>query len=194
MNQSEQRSETASGVSKSADPAPWYALYCRARHERRVHQRLTERGVDSYLPLISRISEWHDRKKVVQWPLFPGYIFVRPDGEQILTLEGHTAGAVSLVRHAGRPAPISEVEMEVVRRVVDGLTETGDLPQSEPLVGVGEEVEVDRGPFAGAVGRVVEVRGGDRLVVQIGLRAINQGIRIELDGRCVSGRRPRKAS
>ncbi|MBT8478945.1 MAG: hypothetical protein KJO06_08515, partial [Gemmatimonadetes bacterium] len=133
-----------------------------------MHHRLTARGIDSYLPLVSKVSEWHDRKKIIEWPMFPGYIFIRPDEPQLLTIEGHTAGVVSLVRHAGRPAPISEVEMEAVRRVVEGLAQTGESPQPEPLLSVGEEVRIDRGPFSGAVGRVVQTRRGGRLVVQVG--------------------------
>lgn len=184
MNRSEHsdRFEAAAGESPPVELFPWYALYCRSRHERKVQSRLTASGIDSYLPLVSKASKWHDRRKVIEWPIFPGYIFVRPDKEQrLLAIEGYTPGVVSLVRHAGRPAPISEVEMEVVRRVVVGLTETGESPRPEPLVNVGEEVRVAQGPFSGAVGRVVQLRGGDRLVIQVGLQALRQGIRIELD-------------
>ena len=57
-------------------PAPaveggnWYAVQTRARHEKTVEQRLLERGVTTFLPLVTEVHRWSDRKKSVQVPLF----------------------------------------------------------------------------------------------------------------------------
>ena len=54
---------------------PWYALYTRPRHEKTVYERLSEKEFDTYLPLVKRVSQWKDRKKKIEEPLFKSYLF-----------------------------------------------------------------------------------------------------------------------
>jgi transcriptional antiterminator RfaH len=54
----------------------WYALYTRPRAEKQVYQRLTEAGVETFLPLQKTYRMWSDRKKLVEKPLLSSYIFV----------------------------------------------------------------------------------------------------------------------
>ena len=63
-------------VGKSDPVARWYACYTRSRHEKRVAERLRQRGHTVFLPLVERVRQWHDRKKRVPWPLFPSYVFL----------------------------------------------------------------------------------------------------------------------
>ena len=60
----------------------WYALRTRSRFEKVVHAQLAHRGIEPFLPLIRRQSQWKDRKKSVDWPLFPGYCFAKFAPEQ----------------------------------------------------------------------------------------------------------------
>ena len=159
---------------------PWYALYTRSRHEKRVAETLEQRGFDTYLPLMPRVSEWHDRKKTVLWPLFPGYVFVRfrpEDASKVLSIPG----SVQVIGVAGKPAPIPDDEMENVRLFTACLEETGVVPRPTPSIELGEQVLVQAGPFAGVRGVVLEHRGVDRVLIQIGLSAIGQALKIELD-------------
>ena len=57
----------------------WFAVWTRSRHERAVFEQLTERGIEAFLPTTPRWSRWKDRKKKIEWPLFPGYCFARFD-------------------------------------------------------------------------------------------------------------------
>jgi transcription termination/antitermination protein NusG len=157
----------------------WYACHTRARHEKRVYEQLVRRGLDAYLPLLARERKWSDRRKVVEFPLFPGYVFSR------FTLgELHTVltvpGVATVVRHNGVPSPISERELENVRRFVEMLAATGQFPEPEPLE-PGQPVRVLHGPFAGLEAVVVERRGRRRVLV--GLTTIGQGMEIDIDGR-----------
>jgi Transcription termination factor nusG len=54
----------------------WYAIQTRARHEKIVAHQLQVRGITVFLPLVTEIHRWSDRRKVVQLPLFSGYVFV----------------------------------------------------------------------------------------------------------------------
>lgn len=57
--------------------AAWFALYTMPRTEKKVHARLASKGVDVYLPLVTTVRQWSDRKKKVQVPLIPSIVFVR---------------------------------------------------------------------------------------------------------------------
>ncbi len=59
----------------------WYAINTRSRHEKQVDSFLSERGIETFLPLVHTLSRRKDRKKYVDFPLFPGYMFVHADKE-----------------------------------------------------------------------------------------------------------------
>ena len=60
-------------------PHAWYAIWTRSRHEQVVREQLERKRFEAFLPTITRWSRWKDRKKKIDWPLFPGYCFARFD-------------------------------------------------------------------------------------------------------------------
>ena len=48
----------------------WYALYTRPRNEKKAAELLVEKEFEVYLPLIQKVSQWKDRRKKVDMPLF----------------------------------------------------------------------------------------------------------------------------
>ena len=102
----------------------WYALYTRPRHERRVEQELTNRGIESYLATQKVRRRWSDRYKIVEEPLFKSYLFVHADAESYRkSLQPY--GALSFVTIDGAPATIPDAEVEAVRILV-----TSELPNN----------------------------------------------------------------
>jgi transcription antitermination factor NusG len=157
----------------------WYACYTRARHEKRVSEQLALSGIETYLPLLLRERQWSDRRKLVGFPLFPGYVFGRfalEDLYRVVTVPG----VATVIRHNGVPSPIEDGELENVRRFVAALAQTGQVPETRPLE-PGEAVRVMHGPFEGVEGVVVERRGRRRVLV--GLKTIGQGMEIDIDRR-----------
>jgi transcription elongation factor/antiterminator RfaH len=172
---------TASPGTLRTDPvARWYALYTRARHEKRVVQRLNRQGIQVFLPLIPRERQWHDRKTVVDWPLFPGYVFARLRGGAT-SLVLSTPGVVTIVSQNGSPAPIRDEVIEGVRRLAAVAAETGTIPKPSPLVHEGRRVRITSGPLRGLEGVILQRRGGDRVLVQFGVQAIGQGLKVEVE-------------
>src|SRR5712691_7618332 len=55
----------------------WYAAYTSANHEKRVAQQLGQRSVEHFLAVYESVRRWKDRRKKLELPLFPGYVFVR---------------------------------------------------------------------------------------------------------------------
>ena len=54
----------------------WLAVYTKPRHEKIADEKLQEKGIESYLPLVKRTRQWKDRKTKVWMPLFKSYLFV----------------------------------------------------------------------------------------------------------------------
>lgn len=158
----------------------WYACYTRARHEKQVEQLLRQRGFESFLPLIPRVRQWKDRKKLVEFPLFPSYVFGRftlKELHGVLT----TPGVSTVVRASGYPTPIPEHDIENVRLFARAIAETGVEPEQRPYLVEGQWVKVLEGPFEGVEGIVIEQRGRKRVLV--GVEAIGQGLEIDIDAR-----------
>ena len=55
----------------------WVAFYTLPRNEKKIFSKLQEKGYITYLPLKKELHKWHDRKKWVDVPLIPSYIFVK---------------------------------------------------------------------------------------------------------------------
>lgn len=92
-----------------ADRAPrWYALRTRSRHEKHVRDRLVALGIEQLLPTVIRLSQWKDRKKKIEAPLFSGYCFAHFPLENRLTVL-KVPGVVQIVGRTQGPAPMSTI-------------------------------------------------------------------------------------
>jgi transcription antitermination factor NusG len=160
-------------VGHPADIA-WYAIWTRSRHEHVVRDQLQRKGVDAFLPTIMRWSRWKDRKKQVEWPLFPGYCFARLTTDDRLPVLKCT-GVVSIVSFNGDIARIPDHEIESIRLLI----ETDLQFDPCPLIKEGMLVEVTHGPLRGVVGRLVRKGSHARLILSVEL--IGQGVSVEVD-------------
>ena len=152
----------------------WFALWTRSRHEQVVREQLERKQIETFLPTVARWSRWKDRKKKIDWPLFPGYCFARFDTRQRLLVLKCT-GVVNIVSIEGEPAPIPEHEIDGIRQLVES-----DLAYDPcPLVREGQMVEVVHGPLKGVVGRLVRKGAHARLVLSVDL--IGQAVSVEVD-------------
>ena len=155
----------------------WYACYTRARAEKRVEQLLLEQNLDAYLPTMTRERVWADRKKLVVFPLFPSYVFGRFSHAELHSVLS-IPGVATVVRYAGRLAPIADAEIENIRLLATGLACTDQHPEPQPLR-EGQWVRVVDGPFKGMEGVLIEEPR--RTCVLAGLRTIGQGLTIRID-------------
>jgi transcription antitermination factor NusG len=158
------------------DPAllSWFAVWTRSRAEKAVHDQIGVKGIDVFLPTIPRWSRWKDRKKKVDWPLFPGYCFARfdpRDSLRVLTC----SGVASIVSFDGQLAPVPDAEVESIRRLV-----TSGLQYDPcPFLKEGSRVEVVHGPLRGVVGLLVKKGPNARLVLSVDL--ISSAVSVTVD-------------
>jgi transcription antitermination factor NusG len=155
----------------------WFACYTRARHEKTVAGLLQRQGVESYLPVLAVSSQWKDRVKRVDFPLFPGYVFASFTLHQLVEVLS-THGVCTVVSAAGYPTPIPAAEIESVRLASQVAAHTGAEVERAPLVLEGTRVRVAAGPFRGVEGVVVTRRGNHRVLV--GIAAIGQGLEVDI--------------
>lgn len=160
-----------------ADPGAWYALHTRARHEKTVAHRLSERGVATYLPTISEIHRWSDRKKTVEVPLFSCYLFARllPTNEDRLRALC-VDGVLRLVGAQGGGTAIPDQQIDAIRALLSG-------PQacfSYPFLKLGRRVRIRSGALAGVEGILVS-RNGDRTLV-LSVDAIQRSLAVRIEG------------
>ena len=153
----------------------WFALRTRSRHEKLVRDQLANQGIEPLLPTVKRLSQWKDRKKEVEVPLFSGYCFVRFSTEQKLPVL-KTIGVVDIVGGGHRPEPIPDVEIAALQTLM-----TSVLPYDpHPYLHEGMMVEVIRGPLQGVHGILLRKEKRHRLV--LGVRLIEQAAAVEIDG------------
>ena len=138
----------------------WYALYVNVRHERIIGQKLAEKGMESYVPLVKKMSQWSDRKKLVETPLISGYVFVCLDAGE-LDKPRYVAGVVNYVRFQGKPAVIRSAEIEALKYFIDhGFA----LEETNEELKVGDQVGFHLSDFKAFVA-VVENFVGDQYAV-----------------------------
>ena len=152
----------------------WFAVWTRSRHEQVVREQIEAQGLEAFLPTITRWSRWKDRRKKIDWPLFPGYCFARFEPRQRLSVL-KCPGVVSIVSIDGEIAAIPDVEIDGIRRLV-----TSELQYDPcPLIQEGSMVEVTHGPLKGVVGRLLRKGAHARLVLAVDL--IGQAVSVEVD-------------
>ena len=152
----------------------WYALWTRSRHEQVVREQLAQKQIEAFLPTVTKWSRWKDRKKKIDWPLFPGYCFARFEGQDRLPVL-KCSGVVTIVSFDGEIAPIPEREIDGIRRLV-----TSDLQYDPcPMIREGMVVEVTHGPLKGVTGRLIRKGTNARLVLSVDL--IGQAVSVEVD-------------
>src|ERR1700720_103099 len=155
----------------------WYAVHTRARHERTVAHRLRDQGVNTFLPLVTEVHRWSDRRKSVEVPLFGCYVFVKlaSSGEhrlQVLKIDG----VFRFVGASGVGTPIAEAQIDAVRTLIGQ-----QIPWStHPFLQIGQRVRVRGGALDGVEGILVARNDDSTLVVSID--AIQRSLSVRIQG------------
>jgi len=152
----------------------WYAIHTRSRHEQKVKEQFEKKNIIHFLPLIKSLRYWKDRKKLLDFPLFPGYIFgyfPLKDRLKVLT----TVGVVRIVGFQDGPVPVPEDQISAIQHLVASGLKYDPVPYFKE----GQRVRVKRGPLAGVEGILLEKKKKFRLVISVDL--IQQSAALEID-------------
>ena len=153
---------------------PWFAVHVRSNRERLVSLHLKENGYEEFSPSYRIESQWSDRKKMIDHPLLPGYVFCRLNPHNRLPVL-QVPGVIGLVGIGKTPEVIPEQELARVR----ALLGSGLLVTPWPFLEVGQRVLIERGPLAGLEGILQTEKGKFRLVVSVTL--LQRSVSAEID-------------
>ena len=156
----------------------WYALYVKSRHEFVTQSELTRKGINTFLPSVKKISQWKDRKKIIESPLFPGYIFfyIQPEKGFINVLK--TKGAVNIISsEPGHPSAVPSEEINSLMLLIKSGQELDIYPHLKEGTGV----RIKKGPLSGAEGTLNRKFDQYMFLVNIELLGRSVGIKIYAD-------------
>jgi transcription antitermination factor NusG len=155
--------------------AQWFAFHVRSRHEKSVSSLLEMKHFEPFLPLYPVPNHRTERRtKAVFLPLFPGYVFCRFLPHQ-RSAAMSTSGIIDLVRIGRDPAPVSDPEIEAIRRI--GASGLPVEPYSRLVIG--DRVRLIRGALSGLSGVLRNVRNSLRLVISVEL--LCRSVMVEVD-------------
>jgi transcriptional antiterminator NusG len=155
----------------------WFAICVKSRHEFRVLELLSRAEIEAFLPTIERRMKWKDRKKLVTFPLFPGYLFVHiPERKDIMLTVLKTYGVVRFLGNTPRdPDPVPEIQITSLMKIV----ESKEPIEPYPFLKEGELVRITSGPLAGVEGIFQEKRDHHILVLSVDI--LQQGASVKID-------------
>jgi transcription antitermination factor NusG len=157
----------------------WYAVQVKGRQETQISQVLRFKGYETLVPVYKAKKKWSDRNKIVELPLFPGYIFCRLD-PQVQGKIISTPGVRSIVGFGRGPVPVREDEIASLKILMESGAECGP----HAFFYAGQEVEVVGGPLTGVKGVVVSNGRKTRIVISVEL--IQGSVVVEVDEDCVA--------
>ena len=163
--------------SDNADPVTsrcWHIISVRPRHEKKVHEELVRRGIESFQPMVEETRQWSDRKTKVAVPLFPGYDFVHINVKERLSVLG-LKGVLRFVAVGHRPVVVPDEE---VRSLQLAVASAGHAHAIESP-GEGVAVMVNEGPLAGIRGIVT--RSAETTHVVIPIESLHTAVAVDVE-------------
>jgi transcriptional antiterminator RfaH len=145
------------------DTGKWYPVCTNPRAEKKAHQALLKKGIESYLPLHRQLKQWSDRKKWVEEPFIRSYLFVRINPlEQTNVLM--TKGIARFIYFSGKIASMPERQIEDLKLL---MASSLDLEITEEDLQPGEKIIVKAGPLKGMVGEIISYRSQKQLALRL---------------------------
>lgn len=143
----------------------WYAIYVRSRTEKKVNEALNKLGIENYLPLITEVRQWSDRKKKVTLPAISCYVFVRIDMKTDKLTVLNCDNVVGFVSERRTPHAIADREIEMMKKALSD-NEAIVTFETKQLV-VGEKVIIEGGIMEGYEGVVIESVGKKKYLISL---------------------------
>jgi transcription antitermination factor NusG len=163
----------------SSSNLPWFAIRVKSRCEWAVSEALRQKGYEEFLPLYWSRRRWSDRIKLLQLPLFSGYLFCRfslADRVSIVSIPG-----VVLVVGSGKiPLPIEAQEVEAIRKAVNSGQKVVPWPRLE----IGRAVKIEEGSLRGLEGVLLRFKGTNQLILSVQL--LQRAVAVEIPENWVS--------
>lgn len=142
----------------------WHALYIKSRAEKKAFDDLQFKEIEAFLPMQRKLRQWSDRKKWVDMPLIPGYLFVKVSRREYdLALQSNYI--VTYVRFEGKAAVIPEQQIEYLKLLL--RQNNLDIEITQEKLEPGQIIEVIAGPLIGVRGKLVRRNGKNKIAIEL---------------------------
>ena len=145
----------------------WHAIYVKSRAEKKVLMQLEDMGISAYLPMITQVKQWSDRRKKVQEPLFRSYVFVYSNEKEYIPIL-NVFGVVRFVTFEHKAVVVPENQIIAIKKFVEDYEQGEEFKMlnNEDLK-EGQMVRIITGPMKGLVGRLDTIENKRHLIVFI---------------------------
>jgi len=172
---------------KPSNAVSWFALQIRSRWETPTADLLRGKGFETLLPTYTTRRKWSDRVKVVECPLFPGYVFCRFDVHNRLPVL-ITPGVISVVGRGKTPVPVDDSEIRSIQAAVS----SGIHLQPWPYIEIGERVRIKLDVLDGMEGILTSFKGSHRVIISVTL--LRRSVALEIDRSRIAPLEPARAA
>ena len=145
----------------------WCVAYTRPQHEKKVAGLLSITGIEFFLPMVKTLRQWSDRRKYLQVPLFPSYIFIRLNEANTYFNSLELPGLLYYLRSGKEVAPVSESTIISLKQLI--TSGCSDISVSSDRFTAGENVLITHGPFTGFNGEIIRHNGKRKLLIRMDL-------------------------
>jgi len=155
--------------------AKWYVVHTQSGFEAKAKEALQQRIktlgfedkiFDVVIPIRDIIVVRKGKKKTVREKVFPGYLLIKMIlNDDSWLMVRTTQGITGFVGAGNKPTPISEKEVEAIKKFVEQ-----EQPKFKAKFSVGEAIKVTDGPFADFIGSIEfidETRGKVKVLISI---------------------------
>jgi transcriptional antiterminator RfaH len=155
----------------------WYIVYTRPKFEKKVMNELCKKEIEVFLPLRTIVSQWSDRSKKLEIPLFSNYVFVKISfGDRFKVLD--VPGIVRFVTTAKNPDTISQSDVDLIKKL---LTYSKEISTNE--FSQGDLCKIVKGPFIGHLAILTEIKG--RFKTSVLIESINKAVKVDIPVDCL---------
>lgn len=160
---------------KTENIEKWYVVRTKFKCERYVAENLEKKGVQSYLPLLTKIKHYKSKKKVYEVPLINCFVFVKISPLEF-TKVLQTEYVFSFLEIGGIKSIVQDWEIELMQQVVGDFE---NVVVSDASCEIGQEMEIVSGQLTGVKGMVIEKRGKHNIILNV--FSIGMQMSIEID-------------
>lgn len=147
--------------------AGWFVMYTKPRHEKAIVKQLDDLSIDNYLPIIKKLRIWSDRKKYIESPLFPSYVFVRLNDVKSYFKSLEVTGVLHYVRTGKHIASVKDSVINHLKLITSQAQQ--DIEVSSEFIYPGSMLYIKEGPFVGFECEVIQHKDKQKIIVRIEL-------------------------
>ena len=161
----------------------WYAINTKPHSEFKVINYLNYNNIQTFMPKILVNRSHAGKKDKIVKPLFPSYLFATIDiSNSSFRQINNTFGVKSILGFGKEPAEVPETIIDSLMKITnaEGLVKNID----KSYYAVGQEVNINEGPFMGFVGKFCGMKGDQRVMILLNL--LGRNLKVPLSSMHVS--------